>query len=76
MGYKEGKLFVKYRGGFRKLDLPNYTEYVVQKNFNFIDGTYDFELIIEFWPQRLFYLGAVVSGSFFIMAIIYLVSYS
>jgi len=29
------------------------------KNSN---GTYDFELIVEFWPQRLFYLGLFVSG--------------
>lgn len=26
------------------------------------DGSIDFELIIEFWPQRLFYLGLLVSG--------------
>lgn len=26
------------------------------------DGTYSFELIIEFWPQRLFYLGLLISG--------------
>ncbi|MFH1744579.1 MAG: hypothetical protein ABH881_00195 [bacterium] len=27
------------------------------------DGTYDFELVIEFWPQRLFYIGLLASGS-------------
>ena len=26
------------------------------------DGSYDFEMVIEFWPQRLFYLGLVISG--------------
>lgn len=26
------------------------------------DGTYDMELVVEFWPQRLFYVGAFVSG--------------
>ncbi len=26
------------------------------------DGSIDFELIIEFWPQRLFYLGLLISG--------------
>jgi len=25
------------------------------------DGTYDFEVILEFWPQRLFYIGLIVS---------------
>lgn len=25
------------------------------------DGSYDFELVIEFWPQRLYYLGLTVS---------------
>jgi hypothetical protein len=26
------------------------------------DGTYDFEIVVEFWPQRLFYLGLLISG--------------
>jgi hypothetical protein len=26
------------------------------------NGSYDFELIIEFWPQRLFYIGAIISS--------------
>ena len=26
------------------------------------DGSYDFELVVEFWPQRLFYLGLLISG--------------
>ena len=27
------------------------------------DGSYDFEMVIEFWPQRLFYLGLGISGA-------------
>jgi hypothetical protein len=26
------------------------------------DGSVDFEVVIEFWPQRLFYLGIIISG--------------
>ena len=26
------------------------------------DGSYDLELVVEYWPQRVFYLGMVVSG--------------
>jgi len=26
------------------------------------DGTYDLELVVEFWPQRLFYIGLGISG--------------
>lgn len=26
------------------------------------DGSVDFEIVIEFWPQRLFYLGILISG--------------
>lgn len=26
------------------------------------DGSVDFEIVIEFWPQRLFYLGIIISG--------------
>lgn len=26
------------------------------------DGSYDIEMVIEFWPQRWFYLGLIVSG--------------
>lgn len=36
------------------------------------DGTYDMELIVEFWPQRLFYIGAGISLSTFIGCLIYL----
>jgi hypothetical protein len=27
------------------------------------DGSYDLELVIEFWPQRLFYIGLFISGT-------------
>lgn len=26
------------------------------------DGTYNMELVVEFWPQRLFYWGSIISG--------------
>jgi len=26
------------------------------------DGSYDFEMVVEFWPQRLFYIGLFISG--------------
>lgn len=26
------------------------------------DGSYDFEMVVEFWPQRLFYVGLAISG--------------
>ena len=28
-----------------------------------LDGSYDFEIVLEFWPQRLFYLGLIISGT-------------
>lgn len=28
------------------------------------DGSYDFELVVEFWPQRLFYIGSIISLTF------------
>lgn len=31
------------------------------------DGTYDIELVIEFWSQRLLYLGVLISGLTFLM---------
>ncbi|KKT13240.1 MAG: hypothetical protein UV95_C0003G0114 [Candidatus Falkowbacteria bacterium GW2011_GWF2_43_32] len=36
------------------------------------DGSYDFELIIEFWPQRLFYLGLFISGLALLGCVTYL----
>jgi hypothetical protein len=35
------------------------------------DGSYDFELIVEFWSQRLFYIGLIISGVFLLSSIIY-----
>lgn len=37
-----------------------------------LDGTYDFELVVDFWPQRLFYLGLLISGGALVGCIIYL----
>jgi len=37
------------------------------------DGTYDLELIVEFWPQRLFYIGAFVSSITLFGCLVYLV---
>ena len=36
-----------------------------------VDGGYDFELIIEFWPQRLYYLGLLISGITLIACLLY-----
>ncbi len=36
------------------------------------DGTYDLELVVEFWPQRLLYFGIFVSGSTFFACLSYL----
>ncbi|MFH0807256.1 MAG: hypothetical protein V2A57_02430, partial [Elusimicrobiota bacterium] len=33
------------------------------------DGTYDFELLVEFWPQRLFYVGFFLSGTAFLISL-------
>jgi len=27
-----------------------------------VDGAENYELIVEFWPQRLFYIGLFISG--------------
>ncbi|KKQ35143.1 MAG: hypothetical protein US50_C0024G0012 [Candidatus Nomurabacteria bacterium GW2011_GWB1_37_5] len=35
------------------------------------DGSYDFEVVIEFWPQRLFYLGLIISGTSLIGLLVY-----
>ena len=34
------------------------------------DGTYDIELVIEFWPQRLYYLGGIISITTLILCLI------
>jgi hypothetical protein len=36
------------------------------------DGSYDIEMVIEFTPQRYFYLGLLISGTTFIALISYL----
>ena len=42
--------------------------YVCLKNE---DGSYDFELIVEFWPQRLYYLGLAISGTTLMGCLLY-----
>ena len=37
------------------------------------DGSYDIEMVIEFFPQRWFYLGLLISGTTFIGCVTYLV---
>jgi hypothetical protein len=37
------------------------------------DGSYDFEMVIEFWPQRLFYIGLGISGMTLFSCLVYLV---
>lgn len=37
------------------------------------DGTYNMELVVEFWPQRLFYLGLLISGVTLFGCLIYLI---
>ena len=41
-----------------------------RKNKN---GTYDFEFIIDFWPQRLFYIGIIISVTTIIVFGLYLI---
>lgn len=36
------------------------------------DGTYDLELVVEFWPQRLYYLGWSISGLTLLFSLVYL----
>ncbi len=36
------------------------------------DGSYDFEMIVEYWPQRIFYFGVIISFSALILSIFYL----
>ena len=39
------------------------------------DGSIDFELILEFWPQRLFGIGLLISGTTVLVCISYLLYY-
>ncbi|MDP2947693.1 MAG: hypothetical protein Q8N88_06285 [Nanoarchaeota archaeon] len=53
------------------IDLDN-----IKKTGNYTqnpDGSIDFELVIEFWPQRLFYLGLGISGTTLLLCLGYLV---
>lgn len=36
------------------------------------DGSIDFELVLEFWPQRLFYIGSFISGTVFLCCLGYI----
>ncbi len=36
------------------------------------DGSYDIEMVIEFWPQRWFYLGLIISGTTLVACLSYL----
>ncbi|MDO8610135.1 MAG: hypothetical protein Q7R95_06280, partial [bacterium] len=36
------------------------------------DGSYDFEIVVEFWPQRLFYIGLAISGTTLLACLVYL----
>ena len=45
---------------------PQY--YKVNKN-----GTYDFEFIIDYWPQRLFYIGIIISATTVVVFGLYLI---
>lgn len=38
------------------------------------DGSYDLELVVEFWPQRIFYLGISLSGIVFLVCLSYLLT--
>jgi hypothetical protein len=35
------------------------------------DGSYDFEIVVEFWPQRLYYLGLIISGTTLVLCLGY-----
>jgi hypothetical protein len=37
------------------------------------DGSYNFEMVMEFWPQRIFYMGFFVSGMAFLACLGYLI---
>ncbi|KKQ46232.1 MAG: hypothetical protein US63_C0004G0007 [Candidatus Moranbacteria bacterium GW2011_GWC2_37_8] len=43
-----------------------------EKCFKNVDGTYDFEFVIEFWPQRLLYIGAGISTVTIVGCLIFL----
>ncbi|MBA7655466.1 hypothetical protein ES703_63370 [subsurface metagenome] len=39
------------------------------------DGSYDMELIVEYWPQRFLYIGFGISGAIIVGCVGYLVYY-
>ena len=51
--------------GYANSWIINPNEICQAKNFcvKNSDGTYDFELTVEFWPQRLLYIGLFISGT-------------
>ncbi len=36
------------------------------------DGSYDFEMVVEYWPQRVFYIGVIISLTVLLSSIFYL----
>ncbi|MDO8566260.1 MAG: hypothetical protein Q7S04_03695 [Candidatus Moranbacteria bacterium] len=36
------------------------------------DGSYDFEIIVEFWPERLYYLGSIISITTLIFCLLWM----
>lgn len=46
-----------------------YQNSICQKNS---DGSYDFEVVVEFWPQRLYYISLFISGATLICCLGYL----
>ena len=52
----------------RSLDFARDDTYCVKNE----DGSYDMELVVEFWPQRLFYLGLGISGVTLLGCLVYL----
>lgn len=54
------------------IDSENICETENSKCVKNSDGTYNMELVVEFWPQRLFYIGAIISGATLLACIMYL----
>lgn len=44
------------------IDTDKICEETPEKCIKNADGTYDMEMVVEFWPQRLFYVGVGISG--------------
>ena len=56
--------FIRSLPAAKKMDTGYY-----QLNSN---GTIDFEMVLEFWPQRLFYMGGIFSISLFFLCVAFL----